>query len=87
MGVSRLAMDGAYKWDGSLLWVGDSQGVLDSLDYYFYLATRGRQDRGKSIQNASRVLAYASSPVTVEALEHFEPTEPSFVRGVRPILG
>ena len=29
-----------------------------------------------------RALAYASGPVTIEALKHFDPTEPSFVRGI-----
>ena len=29
-----------------------------------------------------RALAYASGPITIETLKHFDPTEPSFVRGI-----
>jgi len=81
--ASRLAMHGAYKWDKVLPWVDDPQDILLFLDHHFDLATRGDQNQDVSIQNALRALAYASgSPVTIEALERFDPTEPSFVRGI-----
>ena len=64
----------------SLPRVEDFQDILDFLYYYnFYLATRGRKNRDESVQSA-RALAYASSPVPIEAPERFEPTELSFVR-------
>ena len=80
--ASRLSMHGAYKWDKFLPWVEDPQDVLTFLDHHFDLATRGGENQDEPIQNALRALAYASGPVTVEALKRFDPTEPSFVRGV-----
>ena len=80
--ASRLAMHGAYKWDTFLPWVEDPQNILTFLDHNFDLATRGGQDQHEPIQNALRALAYASGPVTIEALGRFNPTEPSFVRGI-----
>jgi len=81
--ASRLAMHGAYKWDKVLPWVDDPQDILVFLKHHFDLATRGNQNQDEPIQNALRALAYASgSPVTTEALERFDPTEPSFVRGI-----
>jgi len=35
-----------------------------------------------AIQNALRALAYASDPVTIEALKRFNPTKPSFISGI-----
>ena len=66
----------------ALPWVEDPQDILTFLDHHFDLATRGGQNQDESIQNALRVLAYASGPVTIEALKRFDPTEPSFVRGI-----
>ena len=80
--ASRLAIHGAYKWDKSLPWVDDPQHILLFLDHHFDLATRGDKNQDESIQYALRALAYASSPVTIEALEHFDPTKPSFIRGI-----
>ena len=80
--ASRLAMHGAYKWDKVLPWVEDPHDILLFLDHHFYLATRGDQNQDEPIQNALRALAYASGPVTIEALERFDPTEPSFIRGI-----
>jgi hypothetical protein len=80
--ASRLAMRGAYKWDKFLPWVEDPEDILTFLDYHFDLATRSGEDHDEPIQNALRALAYASSPDTIEALEHFDPTTPSFVRGI-----
>ena len=80
--ASRLAMHGAYKWDRFLPWVEDPQDILLFLDHHFDLATRAGEDQDEPIQNALRALAYASGPVTIEALERFDPTEPSFIRGI-----
>jgi len=80
--ASRLAMHGAYKWDKVLPWVDHPQDILLFLDHHFDLATRGDQNQDEPIQNALRALAYASGLVTTEALERFDPTEPSFVRGI-----
>ena len=80
--ASRLTMHGAYKWDKFLPWVEDPKDILAFLDHHFDLATRGGENQDEPIQNALRALAYASGPVTIEALKHFDPTEPSFVRGI-----
>jgi hypothetical protein len=80
--ASRLAMHGAYKWDKFLPWVEDPGDILTFLDHHFDLATKGDQSQHEPIQNALRALAYASGPRTIEALKLFDPTEPSFVRGI-----
>ena len=80
--ASRLAMHGAYKWDKFLPQVEYPNDILTFLDHHFDLATRGGQNQDEPIQNALRALAYASSPVAIEALKDFDPTEPSFVRGI-----
>jgi len=80
--ASRLAMHGAYKWDEFLPWVEDPQDILTFLDHNFDLADRGGQDQREPIQNALRALAYASGSATIEDLKRFDPTEPSFVRGI-----
>ena len=82
-GAARLTMHGAYKWDKFLPWVEDPQDILTFLDYCFDLATRSGQNQDEPIQNALRALAYASGPVTVEALKRFDRAEPFFVRGIR----
>ena len=79
--ASRLAMSGAYKWDKFLPWVEDPKEILTFLDYHFDLVTQGDEDHDQPIQYALRALAYASSPVTIEALKNFDPT-PSFIRGI-----
>ena len=78
--ASRLAMHGAYKWDKYLPWVDDPQDILTFLLYHFELATRSNQSQDEPIHDALRALAYASNDVA--ALEHFDPTEPSFVSGI-----
>jgi len=80
--AARLTMHGAYKWDKFLPWVEEPQDILVFLNHHFELATRGGQNQDEPIQNALRALAYASGPVTIEALRLFDPTEPSFVRGI-----
>ena len=80
--ASRLALHGAYKWDKALPWVDSPQCILDFLKHHFELATNN-QDQDRPIQNALRALAYASSPITLQALKDFDPREPSFIRGLR----
>ena len=80
--ASRLALHGAYNWDKFLPWVEDPQDVLTFLDHHFDLATRGVGNQDEPIEDALRALAYASGPVTIEALRRFDPTEPSFIRGI-----
>ena len=81
--ASRLAMHGAYKLDQSLPWVGDPHDVLAFLDHHFDLATaKGGQNQDEPIQNALRALAYASDPVTIDHLSHFDSAKPSFVHGL-----
>ena len=80
--ASRLALHGAYKWDKALPWVDRPRYILTFLNHHFKLAASGQNQDGP-IQNALRALAYASSSTTIQALERFDPTEPSFVRGIR----
>jgi hypothetical protein len=78
--ASRLALHGAYKWDKALPWVDNPQHILTFLSHHFKLAG---ESQDKPIENALCALAYASSPATTEALKSFDPTQLSFVRGIR----
>jgi hypothetical protein len=85
--ASRLAVHGAYKWGGSLPPVGDPQHILTFLGHHFDLVPESGQNQqnpiqDEPIQDALRALAYASVPVTIDALNRFNPTQPSFVRGI-----
>ena len=80
--ASRLTMHGAYKSDKFLPWVEDPQDILTFLDYHFNLAIGGGKNQDEPIQDALCALANASGPVTIEALKDFNPTNPSFVRGI-----
>ena len=80
--ASRLTMHGAYKWDQFLPWVEDPKHILSFLGHHFDLATKEDENQDEPIQNALRALAYASGPTTIEALKSFDPTKPSFVRGI-----
>ena len=80
--VFRSTLHGAYKWGKFLPWVEDPKDILTFLDHHFDLATRGGKNQGKPIQNALRALAYASGPAAIEDLKRFDPTKPSFVRGI-----
>ena len=80
--ASHLIMYGAYKWDKFLQWVEDPEDILAFLDHHSDLVNRTGQNQDEPIQNALRALGFASGPVTIEALKHFDPTEPSFVRGI-----
>ena len=75
-------MHGAYKRDKFLPLIEDPHDIITFLDHRFDLATRGGQNQDEPIQDALRALTYASRPVAIEALKRFDPTGPSFVRGV-----
>ena len=79
--ASRLAIHGAYKSDKFLPCVEDPQDILTFLDHHFDLVTGGRNHH-VPIQDALRTLGLASGPATIEALEDFDLTKPSFVRGI-----
>lgn len=82
METSRLAMHGAYRWDENLPSIGDPQDILTFLDHHFDSATREGENQEVSIQDALHTLAHTSKLATIELLEHFDPTELSFVRGI-----
>ena len=80
--ASHLALHGAYKWDEVLPRVEDPNDILAFLSHHFELAEKG-EDHDEPIQDALRALASAPRPETIEALQNFDPTQPSFVRGIR----
>lgn len=80
--VTRLTMHGAFKWDEYLPWVGDPQDILAFLDHHFDSATQSGTKQDEPIQYALRALGYSSGPDTIQALRHFDPAAPSFVRGL-----
>lgn len=80
--AARLVMDGAYKWDKFLPWVEDPSHMLAFLNHHFELIATSDENWDRPIQNALRALAYASGPTTIDALSKFDPTQPSFVRGI-----
>lgn len=82
--ASRSAVHGAYKWDRFLPWVQDPNDLLKFLAYHFLIQTQGEDEVSKEpIQDTIRALAYASGEVTIEAFKKFDPTEKSFVEGIR----
>jgi hypothetical protein len=80
--AARSTMHGAYKHDNFLPLVEDPGDILTFLGHHFELATQGDKNQDEPIQDALRAFAYASSAVTIEALKFFDPTEPSFLRGI-----
>ena len=83
--ASRLALHAAYKWDTSLPCVGDPSHILIFLDHHFELSIdlESSQHQDEPIQDALRALAYASDSDTIDHLDYFDSTKPSFVRGIR----
>lgn len=79
----RLTLHGAYKWDKTLPWIEDPQDILTFLGHHFDTAPKSSgEEWDMPIQNALRALAYAHDQTTTEALSKFDPTDPSFVRGI-----
>ena len=81
--AARLMIDSAYNWDRFLPWVEDPSHMLTFLSHHFELIVTSGENWEVPIQNALRALAYASGPVTIDALTKFDPTQPLFVRGIR----
>ena len=82
--ASRFAVHGAYKWDRFLPWVQDPNDLLKFLSHHFSIQAKGEDEiSSEPIQDTLRALAYASGEVTIEALKKFDPTEKSFVEGIR----
>ena len=77
----RLAMCHTFEWDNLLPSLNDPKDILGFLDHHFDLATQSGGD-DEPIQNALYTLTYACDPDGIEALGRFDPTEPSFVRGI-----
>ena len=80
--AARLTMHGAYKSDKFLPSVEDPKDILAFLAHHFDLATGDDHSQDKPIQDALRALAHTPGPAAVEALRNFDPTQPSFVRGI-----
>ena len=79
----RLAMRGAFGWDNFMPSVGNPQAILNFLNHHFNLANQGGGNQDESIQNALHALGSVPCSVMDEALNHFDPTQPSFVDGIR----
>ena len=80
----RFAVHGAYKWDRFLPWVQDPNDLIKFLTHHFAIQTKGDDEIARdSVQDTLRALAYASGEVTIEALKKFDPTDKSFVDGIR----
>ena len=77
--ASRLAMRGAYTWDEVFPRVGDPQDILTFLDDHFKSADKNQEE---PIQNALRALGSVSGSAMNDALNHFDPTQHSFVHGI-----
>lgn len=83
--VIRFTLRGAHTWDKFLPWIRDPQDILAFLDHHFELATQVGTNQDGPIQNALHAFVNPSSAGTGEALKRFDPTEPSFVCGIRYI--
>ena len=80
--ASRLAMHGAYKWNQPFPLVDDPRDLLTFLVHHFDMAIGGDKTQDEPIQDALCTLAYASDPAMFKDLKDFDPTKPSFVRGI-----
>jgi len=80
--ASRLAMRGAFQWDRDLPPVEDPQDILNFLNHHFCLVIQDRGTQDEPIQDALCALASVSCLNMNKALNHFNPTISSFVRGI-----
>ena len=80
--ASRLAMCSAWEADK----FNDVQSIIAFLDYHFELATRHDRSQDGPIQHALCTLARTPKTITIRALQQFDPTKPSFVRGISHAL-
>lgn len=83
--AARLAMHGAFKWDGYYPAVAGPQEVLSFLDHHFDLQAKG-ENQDEAIQYAIRALAFGASPACVDALGQFDPTAHPFFDGIRSLF-
>ena len=82
--ASRFAVHGAYKWDRFLPWVQDPDDLIKFLAHHFTIQATGEDEIAREpVQDTLRALAYASGEVTIEALKKFDPTDKSFIEGIR----
>ena len=81
--ASRLAIRGAFGWGGVSPPVGDPQDILNFLNHHFHLTTQSHENHDEPIQISLRVLGSVQCSVMNEALKQFDPTQPSFVCGMR----
>lgn len=84
--ASRLAMRSTYNREEGLEFASDLEDILAFLDHHFELATRDGQNQEGPIQNALRTLASASTHFDAGPPENFNPTKPSFIRGICHVL-
>ena len=83
--AARLAMHGAFKWEGYYPMVSSPQEVLSFLEYHFDLQSKG-ENQDEAIQYAIRALALGASPTCLEALAQFDPTVHPFFDGIRSLF-
>jgi hypothetical protein len=82
--AARLTIHSAYKGGKFKPRVeNQSKHILLFLNYHFGLATRPGQDQDESIRIALHALICTSNPTFTMAPRPFDPTESSFVRGIR----
>jgi len=78
--ASRLTLHNVCKGDKFLPRVEDPRNILTFLSYHFELATTRGKNQDEPIKNA--LCALSSGSVTTRSLKDFDPTAPSFIRGI-----
>ena len=84
--AARLAIYGAYRGGALISQVKDQEDtsrILRFLDYHFELAAGKGQDQDEPIRIALHALICTCNPTFITAPGPFDPTENSFVRGIR----
>lgn len=83
--AARLAIHGAFKWEGYYPMVSSPQEVLSFLEYHFDLQVKG-ENQDDDIQYAVRALAFGASQTCLDALAQFDPTGYPFFDGIRSLF-
>jgi hypothetical protein len=83
--AARLALHGAFKWDGYYPMVTGPKEVLSFLDYHFDLQAKG-ENQDEAIQYAVRALAFGANQTCLDALAQFDPTVRPFFDGIRSLF-
>jgi hypothetical protein len=81
--ASRLALHGTFTHNEVSPPVGNPLHILNFLNHHFDSATLSGGDQDEPIQTALLALASVSGPAMTQALNNFDPTQPSFVNGIR----